>query len=67
VLDLVVVFLFTHPVLAVLSRNKSFGTSAWTGLGRVDRRRSSGVPASGADRELVASGAPRTGQNRSKA
>ena len=39
VLDLVVVFLFTHPLMAVLSRFKSFGSSRLSGLGRVEHTR----------------------------
>jgi preprotein translocase subunit SecD len=66
VLDLVVVFLFTHPLLAVLSRYRSFGSSRMSGLGRVDRRSAGAAPAA-ADRELVGAGASRTGQNRSRA
>jgi preprotein translocase subunit SecD len=67
VLDLVVVFLFTHPLMAVLSRYKSFGGSRFSGLGQVDRRRP--APATGAqqDRELVGAGPGRPGtQNRSR-
>jgi preprotein translocase subunit SecD len=56
VLDLVVVFLFTHPLLAVLSRFRSFGSSRFSGLGRVDRARSASRPAPAADRELVGAG-----------
>ncbi len=60
VLDLVVVFLFTHPLLAVLSRFKSFGSSRFSGLGRVEhtRRASSGASARG--RELVGAGSRST-------
>jgi preprotein translocase subunit SecD len=65
VLDLVVVFLFTHPLLAVLARYRSFGSSRMSGLGRVDRR-SAGGPPPAAGRELVGAGAARTGQNRSR-
>ncbi|WP_347060430.1 protein translocase subunit SecD [Blastococcus sp. HT6-30] len=61
VLDLVVVFLFTHPLMAVLSRLKGFGRNRFSGLGRVQhtRRPDAGAPARG--RELVgaASGAGR--------
>ena len=32
ILDLVVVFLFTHPMLSVLSRLKAFGSARFTGL-----------------------------------
>jgi preprotein translocase subunit SecD len=35
VLDLVVVFLFTHPVVALLSRSKAFLSPRFSGLGRV--------------------------------
>ena len=65
VLDLVVVFLFTHPLMAVLARFKSFGSSRFSGLGQVEhtrrrrrrrparprtRRRRHRVPAGGQDR-----------------
>jgi preprotein translocase subunit SecD len=59
VLDLVVVFLFTHPLMAVLSRYKSFGSSRISGLGQVDRSRSTTARSTG--RDLVGAGA----QNRS--
>jgi preprotein translocase subunit SecD len=55
VLDLVVVFLFTHPLLAVLSRFKSFGSTRMSGLGRVEHtRRPDGSGPGG--RELVGAG-----------
>ena len=65
VLDLVVVFLFTHPLMAVLSRVKSFGTNRFSGLGRVDHSRRPGPPA-GTGRQLVgaASGSSTNGSNR---
>jgi preprotein translocase subunit SecD len=68
VLDLVVVFLFTHPLMAVLSRFKSFGSARFSGLGQVDR--ASVARATGnSDRQLVGagtSGAAATGtRNRS--
>ena len=56
VLDLVVVFLFTHPLMAVLARFKSFGSSRMSGLGRVEHTRrpeTSGTPGDG---ELVGAG-----------
>jgi preprotein translocase subunit SecD len=67
VLDLVVVFLFTHPLMAVLARFKSFGSSRMSGLGRVEHtRRAEGDPSRGG-RELVGAGSPaRGGQDRSK-
>jgi preprotein translocase subunit SecD len=65
-LDLLVVFLFTHPLLVVMSRFRSFGSSRFSGLGRVDRRRPA-APAPGGDRELVGAGTSRGGtQNRSR-
>jgi preprotein translocase subunit SecD len=49
VLDLIVVFLFTHPLMAVLSRFRSFGSSRFSGLGRVDvTRRAVAAPRPGA-------------------
>ncbi|MEO9139864.1 MAG: protein translocase subunit SecD [Jatrophihabitans sp.] len=35
ILDLVVVFLFTHPVVSLLSRSKAFGSPRFTGLNSV--------------------------------
>jgi preprotein translocase subunit SecD len=59
VLDLVVVFLFTHPLMAYLARFKSFGSSRMSGLGRVEhtRRPTSGPPGG---RELVGAGTDRS-------
>jgi preprotein translocase subunit SecD len=67
VLDLVVVFLFTHPLMAVLSRFKWFGSSRFSGLGRVEHTRRP-TPGTGS-RELVTAGsAPGAGvQDRSNA
>jgi len=63
VLDLVVVFLFTHPLMAVLARFKSFGSSRISGLGRVEHtRRADGAISGG--RELVGA-ASGTGTDRS--
>jgi preprotein translocase subunit SecD len=64
VLDLVVVFLFTHPLLAVLSRIKSFGSNRFSGLGQVDhaaRRPAAGTPA----KELVGAGSGSPSTDRS--
>ena len=64
VLDLVVVFLFTHPLMAVLARFKSFGSSRFSGLGRVEhtRRASSGArPAAANSSAPVAARRHRTG------
>jgi preprotein translocase subunit SecD len=63
VLDLVVVFLFTHPLMAVLSRFKSFGSSRMSGLGRVEHTRRPVGPGAGG-RELVGAGSG-TGTDRS--
>jgi preprotein translocase subunit SecD len=67
VLDLIVVFLFTHPLMAVLARFRSFGSSRFSGLGQVQHtRRPEGLePLRG--RELVgAAGTSRAdGQDRS--
>jgi preprotein translocase subunit SecD len=41
ILDMVVVFLFTHPLLSLLSRMKAFGTGRFTGLAHI---RDSGSP-----------------------
>ncbi len=55
VLDLVVVFLFTHPLMAVLSRYRWFGSSRISGLGRVEHtRRPPRSPSTG--RDLVGAG-----------
>jgi preprotein translocase subunit SecD len=63
VLDLVIVFLFTHPLLAVLSRWRSFGSSRMSGLGRVDKAGRKPRAVIESERELVGAGA----QDRSKA
>ncbi len=60
VLDLFVVFLFTHPLMAVLSRYGWFGSGRVSGLGQVDR---SAAPRSG--RQLAGATAGATAQNRS--
>ena len=65
VLDLVVVFLFTHPLMAALARFKSFGSSRMSGLGQVRHtRRSPGAPTTGG-RELVGAGSAAGSQDRS--
>jgi preprotein translocase subunit SecD len=67
VLDLVVVFLFTHPLIVVLSQFKSFGSSRMSGLGQVEHtRRPEGAGRRG--RELVgagSNGSRASGQDRS--
>jgi preprotein translocase subunit SecD len=67
VLDLIVVFLFTHPLMAVLARFRSFGSSRFSGLGQVQHtRRPEGLERS-SGRDLVgAAGTSRAhGQDRS--
>jgi preprotein translocase subunit SecD len=56
VLDLVVVFLFTHPLLAVLSRFRWFGNSRISGLGRVEHTRRPSRSPSADGRDLVGAG-----------
>jgi preprotein translocase subunit SecD len=65
VLDLVIVFLFTHPLMAVLARFPSFGSSRMSGLGRVDKAGRKPRAVAGTERELVGAGAG--AQDRSKA
>jgi preprotein translocase subunit SecD len=64
VLDLVVVFLFTHPLMAVLSRYRWFGSSRVSGLGQVDRSRPASAPRA-PGRGLVTAPAAAAAQNRS--
>jgi preprotein translocase subunit SecD len=67
VLDLVVVFLFTHPLMSVLARFKTFGSSRFSGLGRsLDVPRRTAAGRSARERELVGAGAG-TAQDRSDA
>jgi preprotein translocase subunit SecD len=56
VLDLIVVFLFTHPLMAVLARFRAFGSSRISGLGRVEHTRRP-APQESDSRELVTAGA----------
>ncbi|MGY1750420.1 protein translocase subunit SecD [Modestobacter sp. SYSU DS0511] len=63
VLDLVVVFLFTHPLMAVLSRVRSFGSNRFSGLGQVDRGRRT-APAMAREPELVGAGSSTNGSTR---
>src|SRR4051812_45062442 len=58
VLDLVVVFLFTHPLMAVLARFRAFGSSRFSGLGNVDHSRRPAAARAG--RELVSAGSGST-------
>jgi len=37
VLDLLVVFLVTHPLVALAANNRVFSSPAWSGLGSVAR------------------------------
>ncbi len=63
VLDLVVVFLFTHPLLAVLSRRKGFSSNRFSGLGQVGHTVRGPAPAPSPDRELVGAGSPAAGSS----
>lgn len=56
-LDLVIVFLFTHPLVSLFSRSAAFGSARFTGLNAV---RSGGVPTRDVapEPELVPVGAP---------
>jgi preprotein translocase subunit SecD len=67
VLDLVVVFLFTHPLMAILARFKSFGSSRFSGLGQVQHTRRPDAAGDARGRELVGAGttAPAGGHDRS--
>jgi preprotein translocase subunit SecD len=56
VLDLVVVFLFTHPLMAALARFKSFGSSRMSGLGQVEHTRRPEGQGRQRGRELVGAG-----------
>jgi preprotein translocase subunit SecD len=53
VLDLVVVFLFTHPFMVWASKFRSFASSRMSGLGNVDRGRATAEPAEPGGPELV--------------
>ena len=63
VLDLIVVFLFTHPLMAVLSRFKGFSKNRFSGLGRVEHTRRADRPAPA--RELVGAASGSGRQDRS--
>jgi preprotein translocase subunit SecD len=60
VLDLVVVFLFTHPLMVALARFKSFGSSRMSGLGQVEHTRRPAGPGPSGGRELVGAGTDRS-------
>ncbi|TFV46853.1 protein translocase subunit SecD [Blastococcus sp. TF02A-35] len=65
VLDLIVVFLFTHPLMAVLSRIKSFGSNRFSGLGQVAHTRRPEAPARGRELAGATAGAGRTDRSTS--
>jgi len=54
VLDLVVVFLFTHPLVSVLARSKSFSSPRFSGLGQLVSAAPVEEPASGARERAAA-------------
>ncbi|SFL16981.1 protein translocase subunit SecD [Geodermatophilus ruber] len=56
VLDLIVVFLFTHPLMAVLSRFKGFAGSRFSGLGQVEHTRRPARPAPAGSKQLATAG-----------
>ncbi|HEX2072630.1 MAG TPA: protein translocase subunit SecD [Geodermatophilus sp.] len=58
VLDLVVVFLFTHPLMAVLARFRSFASSRFSGLGRAIEPPRRAARAAAAEPQLVGAGTP---------
>ena len=60
VLDLIVVFLFTHPLMVALARFKSFGSSRMSGLGQVEHTRRPAGPGPSDGRELVGAGTDRS-------
>ena len=70
VLDLVVVFLVTHPLLALASNSRLFASPAWSGLGEVARhapRPGAGPPRAGGKRPTgtgARSATSRTGTDR---
>jgi preprotein translocase subunit SecD len=57
ILDLVVVFLFTHPLISLLSRSKSFGSARFSGLDAVR-----GTPIPDTDEPIITSGPRRAGR-----
>jgi preprotein translocase subunit SecD len=61
VLDLIVVFLVTHPLLALASNSRLFSSPAWSGLGEVvrhaPRSTGSGPPRAGGGSRPVRTGA----------
>ncbi|MCA0143476.1 protein translocase subunit SecD [Blastococcus sp. LR1] len=65
VLDLIVVFLFTHPLMAVLSRIKSFGSNRFSGLGQVAHTRRATTPAKGRELAGASAGTGRTDRSTS--
>jgi len=67
VLDLVVVFLVTHPLLALASNSRLFASPAWSGLGEVVRhapRPGSGPPRAGGRRPAGSGTGTRGGSSR---
>jgi preprotein translocase subunit SecD len=67
VLDLVVVFLVTHPLLALASNSRLFASPAWSGLGEAVRhapRSRSGPPRAGGRRPAGSGTGTRGGSSR---
>jgi preprotein translocase subunit SecD len=59
ILDLVIVFLFTHPLVALLSRTKTFSSPRFSGLGAVQQHVSTAPAAAGAPSSATARAAAR--------
>jgi preprotein translocase subunit SecD len=65
ILDLVIVFLFTHPVVTLFARNKAFMSPRVSGLGSVQRvaaQRAAAERAAAANRPPARSAADRRGR-----
>ncbi|WP_433787653.1 protein translocase subunit SecD [Actinomycetospora sp. CA-101289] len=71
VLDLIVVFLVTHPLLALASNSRLFSSPAWSGLGEVvrhaPRSTGSGPPRAGGGRPVRTGAGDRPAGARSRA
>ncbi|MCD2185704.1 protein translocase subunit SecD [Actinomycetospora soli] len=66
ILDLIVVFLVTHPLLALASNSKLFASPAWSGLGKVANQSGRSGPRPGATPRVGArAGGSRGGGSRS--
>nr|WP_218890761.1 protein translocase subunit SecD [Actinomycetospora corticicola] len=67
ILDLIVVFLVTHPLLALASNSKLFASPAWSGLGKVANQSGSSGPRPGSSPRVGARpGGTRSSSTRSR-